>query len=189
LDGLLGYKSKDAFNNLSFLVNLPRGRFLIVGVELWRGGGAIDEDAISFRAYKQSGDSYVVVAHTEDLRSSDEENPFLVGLCAKPLPFAPAVGEFWFVAMADVPPRAPYTVALRLFAFDGEKFRTVWAPEDIMAQCVHSAVQLTTGGFVVNKLVAKPGDSTSSIHTILHEQYTLSPGGPQEVASWETWIE
>jgi hypothetical protein len=148
-----GYKSKYAFNNLSFLVNLPRGRFLIVGVELWRGGERIAEDAISFRAYKQSGDSYVVVAHAEDLRSSDEENPFLVGLCAKPLPSAPAVGKFWFMAMADVPQRAPYAVALRLFAFDGEEFRTVWALEDIMAQYVHSAVQLTTGGFVVNKLV------------------------------------
>ena len=58
LDGLLGYRSRDGLTNVSFLVDLPGGKFLITGIELRRGGGNFAEDAISFRAYNQSGGKF-----------------------------------------------------------------------------------------------------------------------------------
>jgi hypothetical protein len=191
LDSLLGYKAGDVMRDVSFSVGLPRGRFLIAGIELWRGGGNFAEDAVSFRAYRRSGDKFALVAHTEDLHSSDAENPYLYCFYGEALPNAPAVGEFWFMASADVNDQAPPMVAIRLLAFDGEKFRAVWAPRDVMAVSVvtegaESAVQFTSGGFTVNKLSDPTGMAAHSPTVVIHEQYTLAADGPHMVREWKT---
>ena len=46
---------------------------------------------------------------------------------------------------------------MRLFAFDGEKFRTVWSPADIIAEGAEEAVELTPNGFRFNKLFDPTG--------------------------------
>jgi hypothetical protein len=51
LNSILGHKSGDIENTVGLAVDIPVGKFVIAGLEVTRGGEAIAEDAISFRAY------------------------------------------------------------------------------------------------------------------------------------------
>lgn len=180
VDALLGRKEGDDLHDVAFLADLPGGNFLIVGIELWRGGTAINEDAMSFRAYKKSEGKFVYVASIDALTGAAEggSDTTLVDLNAEPLKAPPVGGEFWFIAWADVPPLSPYKVTMRLYAFDGKSFRTVWAPAIIISDDTNTAVQLTPDGrgFVVNQMP----DWQSQI--ILHKRYSLAANGPREVS-------
>jgi len=186
LDTLLGQKQGAGLKNFAFLVDLPIGKCLIAGVELSRGGEAIAENAVSIRAYTAVGDKFVLAADASDLRSSDPDSLFLQDLHAAVLPTPPATGGFWFIALAEVPPQAPPTVAMHVYAFDGEKLRTMWAPKDILAETVDSAVQVTNDGFLVQRLVDKSGIAAHSPETVFHERYLLSAQGVQKLNAWET---
>lgn len=170
-----------------FLVPLSTGvRFLIIGVDLPRGGRAIREDAVSFRAYRDDGAHFTFVAQTHDLHSSDANSPFLNHLSAKLVSPAPVSSEAWFFAMAEVPPAAPPLVAIRLYAFDGVAFRTVWAPSDVRAEGSNGVIQLNSAGFVINTLVDPTGQAAGSPTVVRHEQYSLSAAGPTKVTDWQT---
>jgi hypothetical protein len=56
LDELLGYRNDRLATppTTTFVASVQGHHFLIVGVEVWRGGGAISEDAISFRVQMTS---------------------------------------------------------------------------------------------------------------------------------------
>jgi len=185
---LLGYAAMPlmADNNTAFFVTVPKGRFLIACIEAPRGGSAIAEDAISFRAYRDAGSRFVFVSSAEDLHSSDSGNDSLDRLYTKPLTSAPIAGEFWFMALAEVPPQAPPTVAMRLYAFDGEKFRTVWMPKDIRSVGPDKAIECTDGGFIVSSLLDPTGGAALSPTVVVHEQYAVSPDGPHKIAEWRT---
>jgi len=165
-------------SNVAFSASLPHGDFLILGVEVWRGGDAISDDAISFRAYKKTERKFVFVASSDILRRSD--------LHAKAIPIAPVAGEFWFMGLAVMPQQSPFMTAMRLYAFDGQKFRTVWAPADIIAEGAEQAVEVTANGFTVNKLFDPTGGAAHSPSAVIHEQYILNPDGPLKVREWET---
>jgi hypothetical protein len=175
VDAFLGYREGGLFNNIVFLADLPDGHFLIIGIEIWRGGSVNGEDAISFRAYANSGGKFVHVASVNDLTDSG-----VASLFAKALPTPPVAGQFWFIAWADVPPLAPFKVAMRLYAFDGKDFRTAWNPENVIASSVPDAVQTASGGFIVNRMP----DFQSQL--ILHEQYSVSADGPKKIVEWTT---
>jgi hypothetical protein len=178
LNNLLGYTKGLGIQNVAFLANLPKGDFLIVGIDLWRGGAAINEDYICFRAYADIGGKFVHVAGTENLVASDS---FLVGVNARALEPPPIAGEFWFLSWADVPPQSPYTIAIRLYAFDGKKFRTIWAPQNIISASIDTAVQVGPGGvFTVNQM------PTWTSQDIVHGQYAVSTTGPKKVREWKT---
>ena len=184
LDALLGHTMGEGRDSAAFSVNLPNGHFLIIGVELWRGGGAMSEDAMSFRAYRETENKFVLVAdtdyrHTGDV--SEESWEPLVNLSVKALPTAPVASQFWFIASAVVPPRMPPTVTMRLFAFDGERFRTVWTRQDFIAPDDRSAMQFTQdGGFTLSRMPDPHGDK------VVIEQYVVTADGPQKVTEWET---
>jgi hypothetical protein len=186
LDALLGRKESDISDNVTFLADLPSGRFLIAGIELPRGGGAIAEDAVSFRAYREAQGRFAFVTEISDLHSSDPGNPFLADLHAKALPTSAAPEEFWFLAWAVVPPQAPPTIAVRLYAFDGRRFRTTWAPGDIIAENAASTVDVVPGGFIIRKLVDKSGTAPHSPATAVHERYILTSQGPIKSGEWES---
>ncbi|MGH9587996.1 MAG: hypothetical protein ACRD3F_13660, partial [Acidobacteriaceae bacterium] len=88
----------------------------------------------------------------------------------------------WFIAWADVPPQSPYTIAIRLYGFNGKKFRTLWAPQNIIAADIDTAVQVEPGGalFTVNQM------PTWTSQDIVHEQYAVSAGGPKKIKEWKT---
>jgi hypothetical protein len=189
VDALLGHKKDDTMHDVAFSVNLPAGRFLILGVELWRGGGALLEDAISFRAYSQNRSRLVPVAHT-DVWDGVDIWAGVNNLHAKPLPTAPVPGEFWFLALGQVHPSlTPPMIAIKLWAFDGRGFRAVWTPENITAKGPAEAVEITTAGFIVVSLVDPTGRAARSPNLVVHEQFLLTPDGPQKVGRWETELQ
>jgi len=164
LDAALGYADGDLRQSVAFFVDLAGDSFLVVGVEISRGGPAIPEDAISFRAYKASENKFALVAHTNVWNVG-------VGLHAVTLPSAPTKNELWFFASAAVNTQAPPMVSMRLYAFGGSDFRVVWEPTDsqglVCEKCVLSegparVLDITSGGFVVNKLFDPTGQAAHS---------------------------
>lgn len=176
LDSVLGRKDGDDMYNIVFSTELPTGHFLVVGIELWRGGPAISENAISFRAYQASAGKFIPIASTANLADSA-----LGDLNAKIIPEGSVLGQFWFVAWADVPPLAPYKVAVRLYGFDGTNFHIMWAPENIIADNIPNAVDVTNGGSVI---VNRMPDWKSQI--IEHDQYSVTAQGVLKTAEWAT---
>jgi hypothetical protein len=184
LDALLSHKKGDSGDNVAFLVNLPNGHFLVIGVDVRRGGGAISEDAMSFRAYREEGHQFVLTADVDYPYSGDNDEegfqPF-AGLHAKALLSRPRGGEFWFTAWAQLGSVAPPIVTMRLFGFDGEKFRTVWSTDHFFSAYVDRAVQLTPdGGFTLRTMPDPKGN------IVINERYAVTADGPQKVADWET---
>lgn len=180
LDAVLENKSGDTKRTVAFSVDLHGNRFLILGVELWRGGDAIAEDAISFRAFRQNRDSFVPVASTGVWDA-------VMDVRAKPLRTPPISGEFWFFALGRVHPSlTPPQIAVRLWAFDGKNFRAVWTPKSFCAEGPAEAIELTTGGFVVNRLVDPTGMAARSPTLVVHEQFLLTTDGAQTIGQWET---
>jgi hypothetical protein len=181
LDKLLNRQPGSVLKSVALTANLPSGLFLIVGVELERGGGAIDEGAISFRAYQNQGGKFVLVTATDDLRNGNLADPFLCCVYAKSLPSLPVTGEFWFLAWARANVQSPPTIALRLFTFDGQQFRTLWSPSDVLTWDLNNAVQIHPPGFIVNRAFDSSGGAPHSPDVIIHEQYALSANGPVEI--------
>jgi len=175
LDGLLGHKDGDWRTSIAITTDLPSGRFLVIGIQVPRGGPAIAEDAVSIRAYKAEGDKFVFVADT----GRDLDNHFLN---AKALS-SPNPNEVWLIAWGDQPPRTPYSVALRVYAFDGKGFRTVWEPADITTGNVESAVQLAPNGFTIDRYDDDRFTRGESSYR-LREEYILTRDGPRLNSSY-----
>jgi hypothetical protein len=184
LDGLLDHKRGDLQDSLAFDVTLPNGRFLLIGVEIARGGGAISENAISFRAYRATGDRFVFVSHVEYSHEDlwhDGSEP-LASINARPLSQQPIATQWWFAAWAAVPSLAPPTITVRLFAFDGEGFTIVWKRADFTSSYVTDAVRVTPGGFVISRI------PDHLDNRVINESYAVTADGPQKVTESEALL-
>ena len=188
LDAALGYENGDLTHNVAFSVDLVGARFLVVGVELSRGGPAIPEDAVSFRAYKAVENKFALVAHTDVWNIG-------VNLHAITLPSTPTQNELWFLSSAVVNTQAPPMVAIRLYAFGGSDFRMIWLPTDsrdqVCQNCVLSegpeeVLDMTASGFVVKKLFGPTGQAAHSPTVMIHEQFVVTAAGPQKLSEWQT---
>jgi hypothetical protein len=190
VDSLLGHKKGDLPHGAAFLVNLPGGHFLVIGVEVTRGGEAIPEDGFWFRAYKDNGGSFVFASAIEfrqpDVSGRNELDdwPTGVALRMKALPTRMVGSEFWFLAWADVSSFVPPFVMMQLLAFDGDRFRTVWAPKGFRTDD-QTAVELTSDGFIIGKLFDPTRGAAGSPTVVIHEQYALTIDGPQKIGEWE----
>ena len=143
-------------------------------------------NAISFRAYRATGDRLIAVGNQGFAVSDDPDHVILCCLTATVLA-TPVSGEFWFAAWAQVVEQSPPIVAFRVYAFDGKTFRTVWAAKDFMAESVLTkAIDVTSNGFVLNRLFDPTGHAAHSPGIVIHEQYALTPNGPQKVTEWTT---
>ena len=100
---------------------------------------------------------------------------------AKPLSPQPIGTEFWFIAWAQLPGAAPPTATTRLFAFDGERFRTLWTTDPFVTPYIDQAVEVTQDGrFTLRRMPDFKG------MTVINEQYAVTADGPQKVTEWET---
>jgi hypothetical protein len=183
LDALLDHKKGSTLESVAFQVNLPTGRFLLIGVEIVRGGGAIPEDAISFRAYREAGEHFQAVADLDYPRDGApyDSVEILASVNAMALSYQPIATEFWFAGWAVLPGAAPPTVTARLFGFDGERFRILWATAPFVTPNVDQAIDVTQDGrFTVRRMPDFKG------MTVINEQYAVTADGPQKVTEWKT---
>jgi len=72
---------------------------------------------------------------------------------------------------------------MRLYAFNGKSFRTVWSPENIISPNIDDAIQVGPNGRVANRLPV--WDS----QTVLHDQYAVTPDGLKKAAESTTDLE
>ena len=189
MDSALEYKRGDARHNVAFFADLPTARLLVVGIEIARGGPAIPEDAVSFRAYKADGGRWNLAANSAVWESATD-------LYAQQLTSAPVKGQFWFLGSVIVTPsQAPPMIAIRLYAFDGVQFTMAWMPTDSRVQVCQHCVQaaepkesftVVPDGFVVNKLFDPTGHAPHSPNIVIHDQFVTTAGGPTKVKSWRT---
>jgi hypothetical protein len=186
LDALLGHAPKSLRGSLVFDVTLPNGHFLLIGVEIPRGGGTIPEDAISFRAYKDVGERFALVSNIEFLHQDiwhDGSAP-LSSMNARALTRQPIGTQFRFLAWANLPSGAsPPTVAVRLFGFDGDQFVVTWQRDDFMSPFPTDAVTVTAdGGFIISRMPDPRGTR------VVNESYAVTADGPQKVTESETFL-
>jgi hypothetical protein len=132
LNSMLGHKAGSLENTVVLPVDIPGGKFVIAGLEVAGGGPAIAEDAMSFRAYGKVDNRWTLVSHVE----LEPEYDFLADLHALALPQG-FPGTFGLIAWAMEPPLAPFKVITRVYAFDGKKFATVWAPRSFITGKFH----------------------------------------------------
>ncbi len=171
LDSMLGHKSGDLENTVVFPVEIPAGKFVIAGLEVTRGGHAIAEDAISFRAYGKVDSHWTLISHVE----LEPEYDFLTDLNALALP-GEFPGKFGFIAWAMEPPLAPYKEITRVYTFDGHEFTTVWAPQSFISGNVPSFVTLTSTGFDLHTL------SPANRATPILQSYAVISGEVTKIA-------
>ena len=58
---------------------------------------------------------------------------------------SPVPGEFWLLAWGQAQTFNGKKVRCRVYAFDGEAFRTMWSPEDVF----DATIEVTDPGFTV----------------------------------------
>jgi hypothetical protein len=129
---------------------------------------------MSFRAYGETENRFVRVVDTEYRHIGDtvEGREPWVSLEARTLPRSPFASEFWFIAWAEIPPLSPPKMTVRLFAFDGENFRTVWTTDDFTAPDFTLAVPITQdSGFSMSRMPDPRGNR------VLVAQYALTADG------------
>jgi hypothetical protein len=189
LDRLLGHVGRDdTSGSVVFTVNLPIGRFLLVGVEVPRGGGAIPEDAISFRAFREAEGQFVPVTAAYYPRDGGYGDVFpdggepLATLNAKPLSVQPVGSQFWFMTWAQLASASsPPIVTAHLMGFDGERFRRLWTKDNFNSPYVNQAVQVAPdGGFTLRRM-----PNFREVR-IINERYVVTADGPQKVAETES---
>jgi len=185
LDELLNPRRDSFRNNFAATTDLSSGQYLIVGIEIPRGGPAEAEDAISIRAYRNDSGKFVLVTSVSDVTGTVGEIPYLIDLRVLTLPGPPVSGEFWFFSWARISPQSPPTAALRLYAFDGKRFRTVWSPAgDLLTEDYSSLVELVPGGFVVNRAVDPSGEAPHAPSLLVHEMFVPTVDGAIKVREW-----
>jgi hypothetical protein len=141
--------------------NLRSGPALLVAYTIVRPPHL---DSATIRGYRTAPDGLELVA-TE---GSDFDG---YGMFKKQLP-SPVPGEIWLFAWGRAHTFNGTRIRFRLYAFDGEHFRTLWSPDDMF----NATVSFGDSGFAIDHYVPKaPFD--------LHDEYVLSPDGPVKTVS------
>jgi hypothetical protein len=169
LDRLLVARRTDSYNDGAFakFVDLRAGRFLLSTVELWRGGGAINESAFRLSAY-----SAVQEVFTRQASTGSEMDGF--GVLTNTLP-SPVPGESWIICHGALYGYNGTKVRVRIYAFDGTSFRTIFQPEDFLASGFDESFELTTAGFKLHSVRKTDGN-------LYTDEYTLPASGPLRIA-------
>ena len=139
------------------VADLRAARSLIVAYTIVRGP---HHDSATIRGYRSDLDRFELVATTGD--DFDGYNMFKTELAS------PLRGEFWLLAWGQASTFNGKKVRLRVYAFDGQSFRTVWEPEDMF----NATLRITKSGFAIDHEV-RPDE--------IHDEYLLTPDGPIKI--------
>jgi hypothetical protein len=142
---------------LARVADLSVGRSLLVAYTIVRPP---HHDSATVRGYRASLDRFELVATTGDA-DFDGFNMFKAEL---PSPFK---DELWLLTWGQAHTANGATVRFRVYAFDGQSFRTVWTPDDMFS----ATPRMTSSGFTIDHEVRNPPYE-------FHDEYVLTPDGP-----------
>jgi len=83
---------------------------------------------------------------------------------------SPLAHESWFLAWGPNQSANGYVVRVRVYAFDGMTFRTVWQRDGLL----NAKLRKTTSGFIIDHV---PRESSHEVH----DEYVLTPDGPLKI--------
>jgi hypothetical protein len=152
--------------------NAGSARSLVIAYMLVRGGDAVNDSAVTIRGYRAVAERFKLIA-----RTGQELDGY--GLFTQELR-SPVPPQQWVLAWGPLYGFNGNKVRMRVYALDGETFHTMWAPEDVL----NAEITVTTNGFSVKHLdeenyyVKRQGPFT------LRDEYSLTPDGPQKIASY-----
>jgi hypothetical protein len=141
---------------LARVAELRAGTSLIVAYTLVRGP---HHDIATIRGYHWNVDRFELAGTADD--DFDGFNMFKAELRS------PVTGEFWMLAWGQAHTFNGKKVRCRVYAFDGQVFRTMWSPDDMF----DATVRITEGGFSVEHRLWPE-------RTPVRDEYTLTLNGP-----------
>ncbi|WP_321470526.1 hypothetical protein [uncultured Paludibaculum sp.] len=149
---------------------------LFVAYALKRGNQALDDPAVALRAYANVDDTLSLVAATgEDL---DGFSLFVLDIPA------PVSGESWFLCYGYQAGNGPHRRRVRIYAFGGGHFRTVWRPDDELEDVLDGAdVSVTGSAIKIHRL--DPDRYYRTLKAPFHviTEYLIQPDGILKVNS------
>lgn len=78
---------------------------------------------------------------------------------------SPSPRELWLLTLGQAHTFNGAKIRFRVYSFDGQEFRTIWTPEDLLS----AKVEITAAGFIIRHI---PRD----FNDYVLEEYTVSPG-------------
>jgi len=146
------------FGDLPFAqaADLRAGQSLVVAYTIVRGPHF---DVGTIRGYRWDVNRFELVGTAG--AEFEEFNMFKAALRS------PVPGELWLLVWGQAHTFNGRKVRVRVYAFDGQNFRSVWSPEDLFDASVH----LTTSGFEIDHTPPSTAEE-------VHDEYSLSVSGP-----------
>jgi hypothetical protein len=156
---LTAHRPAPEFGDLAFarLAELRTGQSLIVAYTIVRGP---HDDLATIRGYRSTPEGFELAA-----TAGDEFESYNMFKTAIP---SPVEGEFWLMAWGQEHTFNGKKVRFRIYAFDGQSFRTMWNPDDMFDADDPS---LNSSGFMIHHRVRYPPWD-------LHDEYLITPNGP-----------
>jgi hypothetical protein len=156
LDGLLTRKPHPSYGDLPFarVADLRAGKSLVVAYTVVRPP---HHDSATVRGYRAGLARFELMAVTGD--DFDGYNMFKKELRS------PLSDELWMLAWGQAETANGKIVRFRLYAFDGEMFRTVWSPDDM----VDAELRFSAPGFSIDHY-RRPNQ--------IHDEFVLTAQGP-----------
>jgi hypothetical protein len=153
------------------VTDLSAGQSLVIGYKLRRGGGAVDDSAVAFRGYRVEQGRFKLA----DVIGSDFDG---YGLFTHELN-SPAPDEAWLLAWGGLSGFNGNKTRLRIYAFDGSKFRTVWSPPDAL----NVTVDFSANGFSITRLDEERYYRAQACPCYLQEDYAVMYDGARLISS------
>jgi hypothetical protein len=144
---------------LARVATLRSGPGLVVAYTLVRGP---HNDAATVRGYRWNVDRFELAATAgEDF---DGYNMFKAELRS------PVPGELWLLAWGQAQTFNGKRVRFRIYAFDGQGFRTMWAPDDMF----NASIRISVAGFAIDHEIPSTPNS-------IHDEYRVAANGPVKI--------
>jgi len=153
------------------VTELSAGKSLVIGYKLRRGGSAVDDSAVAFRGYRVEQGRFKLV---DAIGSEFDGYGLFTHELKSPLP-----GEAWLLAWGGLSGFNGNKTRLRIYAFDGSKFRTVWSPPDAL----NVSVKFTGDGFSIIRLDEERYYKAQACPCYLQEDYALMHDGARLISS------
>jgi hypothetical protein len=167
---LADFASPGAGANTVFSVDLPSGHFLLAVIDLLRVAGAQYDDAISLRAYKEEGEHLAPLADA----GGDLDRRMLTSVLL--LSRSPLSNESrLLVTVRWSSIGSPYSLQSRLYAFDGNRFRSLWKSPEFRTSDLSTVVRETPSGFTINSLSEATGN-------VIDDQFIQTAEGAERIA-------
>jgi len=166
LKDILDIRDQDESTPTAFISETANQPILVIAYEIDKGFMGTGGTSVTLRAYGASSGKFTLADSTGD-NLDGYANISVKELRSTAQSLPKGAGDVWLLAWGYMTGANGPNVRMRLFAFDGDKFRTVWMPENSWG---YFEIAITSNGFVVE------GDYYKEARK-RHDTYVLTEDG------------